>query len=85
MRERTLMWEKNIGMISETAEKYTRGSYTTVTRAVRLEWIFLQRVTWDTGGAFVGVERLIRESFLPHLFVRKTKSLLPIVGAISTM
>ena len=54
-------------------------------RAVQLEWIFLQRVTWDTGYAFAGVEKMIRETFLPRLFFRKTKTLSPVVGALSTI
>ena len=37
------------------------------------------------GGEFVGVESMIRENFLPCLVFRKTKSLSPIVGALSTM
>ena len=37
------------------------------------------------GEAFAGVEEMIRETFLPHLFFGKTKTLSPIVGALSTM
>ena len=47
--------------------------------AIQSEWIFLQRVTWDTGDAFEGVEQIIFLSFL------KTKTLSPIVRTLSTM
>ena len=49
LRERTMKWGKNINTISETAEKYPQESYAVVVRVIQLEWIFLQRVTWDTG------------------------------------
>ena len=35
------------------------------------------------GDAFAGVEKMILEIFLPHLLFRKTKTLSPIVGALS--
>ena len=47
--------------------------------------MFIQRVTWDTGDAFAGVEKIIRETFLPCLFFGKTKTISPVVGALSTM
>ena len=37
------------------------------------------------GDAFVGVEKMIREKLLPHIFFGKKKPLSPIVGAQSTM
>ena len=85
MRERTLTWDKNINTISKTAGKYPQESYAGVVRAIQSEWIFIQCVTWDTGDAFAGVEKMIWELFLPRLFFGKTKNLLPIVGTISTM
>ena len=33
----------------------------------------------------MGVEKTIRKTFLPRLFFRKTKTLYPIVGSISTI
>ena len=54
-------------------------------RAIQSEWIFLQHVTWDTWDAFAGVEKMIQENFLPRLFFRKTKTLSPIVGTLSTI
>ena len=59
LREFTLTWEKKISTISETVGKYPQESYTTVVRAIQSDWIFLQRVTWDTGDAFAGVEKVI--------------------------
>ena len=35
LRERTLTWENNIGMISETAGKYPQESYAAVERAIQ--------------------------------------------------
>ena len=72
-------------MISETERKYPQNSYTAVVRVIQLKLIFLQRVTWDTGDFFAGVEKMIHRTFLPRLFFRKTKTLSPIVGARSTM
>ena len=57
------MREKNINTIIKTAGKYTQESYAAVVRAIQSEWIFLQRVTWDTGESFAGAEKMIRESF----------------------
>ena len=55
------------------------------TKTIQSEWIFLQRITWDTGGSFAGVEKIIRETFLPRLFFGKTKTLSPVIGALSMM
>ena len=85
LRERTLMWEKNTSTIRETARKYLQDSYAAVVHEIQPEWIFLQCVTWDTGDAFAGVEKMIRETFLPRLFFGKTKTPSPVVGALSTM
>ena len=41
LRERTLMWEKNVNTISETAGKYPQEIYSAVVRVVQPEWIFL--------------------------------------------
>ena len=60
MRERKLTWEKNIHTISETGGKYPQESYAAVVRAIQSEWIFIQRVTWDTGDEFAGVEKIIQ-------------------------
>ena len=76
------MWNENINTISETVGKYPQEIYAAVVRAIQSEWIFLQRVTWDTGDAFAGVEKMIRETFLPRLFFGKTKTLSPIVGTL---
>ena len=85
LRESTLIWKKDINTISETAGKYIQESYAAVVHEIQSEWIFLQRVTWDTGDAFAGVEKIIRKTFLPRLFFGNTKTLLPIVGALSNI
>ena len=83
MRERILTWEKNIGTVSKTAGKYPQESYAAVVCAIKSEWIFIQRVTWDTEDTFSGVDKMIRETFLPRLFFGNMKTIYPIVGALS--
>ena len=73
LRDHTLMWEKNISTFSETAGKYPQESYAAAVRAIQLEWIFLQHVTWDTGDEFTGVEKMIWEIFLPQISPEKQK------------
>ena len=85
LREHTLMWEKNINTIRKTSGKDPQEIYTVVVCEIQSEWVFIQRVTWEMGDAFAGVEKMIWEDFLPRLFFGKTKTLSPIVGAISTM
>ena len=85
LRERTLTWYKNFNTISESAGKYPQDSYATVVCLIQSEWIFLQHVTWYTGDSFAVVENMIRETFLHRLFFGITKTLSPIVGALSTM
>ena len=68
-------------MISKTVGEYPQESYAAVAHVIQSEWIFLQRVTWDMGGAFAVVEKMIRETFLPNIFFGKRKSLSPIIGA----
>ena len=53
--------------------------------AIQSEWIFQQCVTWNIRDAFARVDKMIQENFLPRLFFRKTKTLSPIVGNISTI
>ena len=72
-------------MISETVGKYPQESHVAVVRAIHSEWKCFQRMTKNTGYAFAGVEKLIIENFLPHLFFGKPKSLPPIVVNLSTM
>ena len=83
LRERMMTWENNISTIRKTAGKYPQDSYTAVVRTIQSEWIFLQHVTWDTWDAFAGVEKIIRETFLPRLFFGKTKTLSPVMEALS--
>ena len=53
-----LTWEKNINTFSKTAGKYPQGSCAAVVREIQSEWTFLQRVTWDTGDALAGMEKM---------------------------
>ena len=83
LKERTLTWENNIITIRKTAGKYHQESYSAVVHEIQSECIFLQRVTWEMGDAFSGVEKMIRETFLPRLFFIKTKTFSPVVGYLS--
>ena len=66
-------------------EEIFTENYAAVVPGIQSEWIFLQCATKNMGDAFAGVENMIRETFLPYLFLRKPKSLSPIVGTQSTM
>ena len=66
MKESILAWENNINTFSKTIGKYPQDSCAVVVRSIQSEWIFLQHVAWDMGGAFAGVERTILGIFLPH-------------------
>ena len=59
LRECTLTWKNNINTIRKTAGGNPQEIYTTVVRAIQLEWILLQCVLWDTGDAFVGEEKIL--------------------------
>ena len=63
MIESTLTWKKNINTISKTAGKCPQESYSAVVRAIQSEWIFIQRITWDTGDSFAGVDKMICKTF----------------------
>ena len=53
------------------AGKCPQESYDAVFHAVKLEWIFLKLLTKDTGQAFAGVGKVLRETSLPRLFFGK--------------
>ena len=76
--------ERNIYAVTKMAEKYHRESYATVVRAIQSEWKILQLVTKDMEHEFSGVEKVLQETFLPRLFLGKSKNLPPFVGTIST-
>ena len=61
------------------------GNLPTVVHKIQSEWIFPQRVEKNMGEAFAGVERMILKTFFPRLFFVKSKTLIPIVGTLSTM
>ena len=82
--ERKNIWEQNVTNIRKTTVKYTCKIYAAVVRAIQFEWIFLQCVTKNTGDVFAGVEKLLREIFLPHLFFEESKSLTSLIGYLST-
>ena len=79
------MWEKNIHKIRETVGEYPQEGYDAVVCAIKLEWIFIQSITKNTGDAFVGLQKIIWGAFLPYLFFGKSKTLSPILGTLSTM
>ena len=43
-----------------------------------------QRVKKDMWQAFLGMEKVLRETFLPRIFFGKSKTLTPFIGALST-
>ena len=53
--------------------------------AVQSEWIFLQCVNKDTVQALMELENFLWETFLPCLLFGKSKTLPPIVGALSKL
>ena len=80
-----LTWEKKISTIRKNAGKYPQGSYKALVCEIQSEWIFLQRVTWDTQDTFTRVEKMFWDTFLPRLFFINTKTLSPVVGDLSTI
>ena len=79
------MWEQKFCTISKTARKYPQEIYAAVVRTIQLKWIFIQRITKNSGSVFAGVNKIIRETFLPRIFFRKTKYLSPIVEVLSAI
>ena len=71
LQDHTAEWEKNIHTTRKTTVQYTQESYAVVIRVIQLEWIFLQRVTKNTGCVFVVVKNIIQETFFPRLFFVK--------------
>ena len=57
------MWEKKIYTISETMGKHPQESYSAVVHVIQSEWIFIHRVTNNTGDIFAVVEKMLREMF----------------------
>ena len=68
-KERAETWEQKFFMISKTTEKYIQNIYAVVLCATQSEWVFLQRVTTNTGDAFVGVEKMIKNVFVSSFFL----------------
>ena len=67
----TETWDSNINTIIKTIGKYTQESCSAVVHVIQLEWSFLQRVTKNTGDSFLGVEKMLRETFFLCLFFIK--------------
>ena len=44
---------------SKTVGKYPQGSYAAVVRVIQSEWLFLQRVTNNTGDTFAVVDKML--------------------------
>ena len=51
---------------------------------IQSEWIFIRHITHNMIDALVGVEKMLWETFLYCLFFRKSKTLSPKVGILST-
>ena len=68
IKKRIQKWERGICALIKTVDKYTQESYATVACAVQSERIFLQLVTKGKRQAFTGMEKVLLETFLPHIF-----------------
>ena len=71
IKERMEKLERDSCALIRTDDNYSQESYSTVARAVQLEWTFLKRVKNDTGQAFTGLVKVIHKTFLPRLFYGK--------------
>ena len=65
------VWKRKISTISKAAVKYPEEIYTSITHVIESEWILLKRVTKNMEFAFAGVDKILRETFLPHLLFGK--------------
>ena len=52
-------------------------------REVQLEWIFLQHLMKYMEQAFSGMNKFLQETFFPHIFLRRLKTLSQILGPLS--
>ena len=68
LKKRTYKWERNICVVTKPARKYPQEIYAAVVRAIQSEWIFLKCMTKDTEQALTVLEKVLWETFLPHLF-----------------
>ena len=82
LKYRTSKWEKNICAITKMLGEYPQESYVAVVCVIQPEWIFLQRVTKDTGCAFLGVEKILQETSRSDEEVRQGRGVLDTRGDI---
>ena len=72
-------------MVVAVTEKYLQESYSVVAHAIQLDWVFLHHVTKNMGHEFEGLEKVLRETFLPNIFFGRLITLPPVVGSLSTL
>ena len=65
--------------------KYLQESYSAVICVIQSKWVFLICAMKNTGDAFVGVEKLLWETFLLLLFFVKSKYLTHIIETLSAI
>ena len=75
-------WERKICAVTKTAKAYSQKIYAVVACDIRLKWIFWQRVTKHTVHMLKLLEKVLRETFLPHLLFETSKTLPLVVGAL---
>ena len=61
-------WAKAVTSLSSVARRYPQTAYAGLAHSLQSEWMYLQRVTSNAGESFDGVERAIKEEFVPSLF-----------------
>ena len=81
----TSIWEQNIHTIIKMVGKYPQEIYDVVVRVIKLESIFLQRLTRNKAYVLASVEKLLQEAIFPHPFFGKSKSLTPLVCTLSNI
>ena len=74
MKEHMERGERKISTISEITGKYLQEIYAVVVHTIQSEWIFLQRVTKNTGETFAVVEIMIRRTSLTRLLFEGKKT-----------
>ena len=77
-------WDRHICALSKTMDKYHQESYAVADCEFQSKLIFLQRTMKETGQAFTGLKKFLRETFLSRFFFGHPPPP-PIVGALSTL
>ena len=66
-------WSDHIHKLPSIALTQPQAAYIALIKSLQCEWIYLQRVTPDSGSLFSNFENAICDHFLPALFAHLTK------------